>query len=95
MQELETLRSQIDSIDQQLLDLLAERFLLVKQVGAFKKMHQITLLQPNRWQQVLESKIAYGQTVGIEEEFIKTVWNAIHEYALQIEYHIQEDWGKE
>jgi len=53
---LELYRKQIDEIDVQIIDLLAKRFEVVKKVGEYKKERNIPPLQPERWQQVLQTR---------------------------------------
>ena len=78
-------RNQIDSIDDQLIELLAKRFEVVKQVGAYKKEHHLPPLQPGRWQEVLEKRTQKAEEFALDSEFVVDVWNRIHEYALELE----------
>lgn len=85
MSDLQNYRNQIDQIDAKLIELLAERFEVVKKVWAYKKLNNLPPLQPGRWQEVLESKKKLAQEKGIDPSFIENVWNEIHEYALILE----------
>ena len=78
-------RNQIDQIDDNLIELLAKRFEVVKQVGIYKAEHNLPSLQPARWQEVLIKRTQKAQEHHLDTEFIVDVWNRIHEYALKLE----------
>ena len=54
MSELELLRGKINSVDEKLIELLSERFLLVEEIGKYKKSQNIPALQSGRWNEVRE-----------------------------------------
>lgn len=85
MPQLQNYRNQIDQIDAKLIELLAERFEVVKKVWEYKKLNNLPPLQPGRWQEVLNSKKKIAWEKWISPEFIETIWNEIHEYALTLE----------
>lgn len=85
MEPLIQYRNQIDAIDTAIIELLAQRFEVVKLVGEYKKSQNLPALQPNRWKEVLESRKEKAKTYGIQPNFIDDVWNRIHEYALELE----------
>ncbi len=83
--ELEQLRTIIDTADEHLLQALARRMNAVKKVGAYKKERGIAPLDPSRWHNVLESRIAKGQSLGLSRELIIEIYETIHHHALKIE----------
>ncbi|MDD5770394.1 MAG: chorismate mutase [Candidatus Gracilibacteria bacterium] len=85
MQELQIYRDQINNIDSQIIELLAKRFEVVKNVGIYKKANNINPFQPNRWQEVLKSRKQKAQKLGINQDFIENIWNEIHKYSLELE----------
>lgn len=46
--QLETLRQEIDSIDAQIFALFKQRLAVVKQIGAYKKEHGLSVLDSSR-----------------------------------------------
>lgn len=78
-------RNQIDHIDDALIDLLAQRFEIVKQVGIYKKENNISSLQSARWQEVLTKRTQKADEYGLDNHCIIDIWNRIHEYALELE----------
>jgi chorismate mutase len=78
-------RSQIDTLDKELLELLSRRFEIVKQVWIYKKQNNIKPLQTNRWNELLKEKIEVWEFLWLKEVFIVDIWNRIHKEALKIE----------
>lgn len=85
MNKLQEYREEIDSIDRELIELLAKRFNVVKQVWEFKKENDMPALQAWRWQEVLESRKSKALDLWVSDDFIEKVWNIIHDYALDLE----------
>lgn len=85
MEELTKYREQIDLIDNQIIDLLSKRFLVVKQVWDFKKLNNIQPLQQNRWEEVLKTRKLKASKLNLDQNFIENIWEQIHKYALSLE----------
>lgn len=83
--ELDNLREQIDSVDRQIIDLLAKRMDLVGKVGEFKHKNNLPPLDAARWQQVLTSRKEQAQALGVSPELIEKIFDCIHQTALDIE----------
>lgn len=81
-QGLEALRSQIDQIDSDLLELLATRMTTAKEIGAFKKENDITILQLDRWKEIHNARKALGQKLGLSDQFLEVMLNAIHKESI-------------
>lgn len=75
---LHELRSQIDSIDEELLNLLAKRSKISTQIGDIKKENNLTVLQLDRWNTILSNHIERGKTLGLKEDMIKDIFELIH-----------------
>lgn len=86
---LDILRQNIDSIDDSIIKLLAERLRVVVKVGRYKKQRGITPLASARWKQVLTSKMAKAKSLGINPQLVKKIYNLIHAEALKIEENIK------
>ena len=68
-EELHQLRSQIDEMDSSLINLLAERFKLCREIGKFKKEHNMTILQSERYNEMLEKCAQQANACGIDANF--------------------------
>lgn len=88
-QKLDNLRSDIDQIDQLIVDLIAKRMDLVKEVGKYKKIRGIPSLDKTRWKQVLESKKKLAIKCNLNPKLIVDIYNLLHQNALKIEDEVQ------
>jgi len=75
---LTTLREQINQVDDELLTLLGQRMKLSDKIGQYKKDNDITILQTNRWNEILERAFQKGEALGLTKEFIVKYFDAVH-----------------
>lgn len=85
MNDLEDWRKQIDQLDEKILVLLARRIKIVKKIGQLKKEQNISVIDKNRWQNVLNHAILKSEELGLSKDFIKKVFNLIHKYSIKIQ----------
>ena len=79
---LNTLRTQIDVIDHQLIDILGKRMKIADAIGALKKDKNVAVLQSKRWNEILGKMILEGEQNKLSEEFILRVFKAIHQESI-------------
>ncbi|MDO4160810.1 MAG: bifunctional 3-deoxy-7-phosphoheptulonate synthase/chorismate mutase type II [Prevotellaceae bacterium] len=82
------LRQQIDELDNQLMDLLAKRMRVCREIGQYKKEHNMTVLQTSRYNEILDKRGAQGVLCGMDSEFIKTIFEAVHEESVRQQIEI-------
>ena len=82
-QVLAALRSEIDDIDAELLQLLARRMNVSSQIGEYKKQKGITVVQMERWKKILADHLETGKELGLSKELIEKVFEAIHQASIQ------------
>ncbi len=82
LHNIEDLRSQIDLIDNEILDLVGKRMQIADNIGVYKKLNNISILQPKRWSEILSSAVNKGKLRGLSEEFIEKFLKAIHEESI-------------
>ncbi|MBN9297642.1 MAG: bifunctional 3-deoxy-7-phosphoheptulonate synthase/chorismate mutase type II [Filimonas sp.] len=75
---LEKLRQQINHLDDELLQILGQRIKIAEKIGQYKKENNITILQTNRWNEILERAYAQGEKIGLSKEFITKYFDAVH-----------------
>ena len=75
---LHNLRKEIDDIDDEILNLIAKRMIVSEKIGDFKKQNKVTVLQMDRWKQVLEHHINKGVNLGLNDESVKEIFEIIH-----------------
>ena len=80
--KLNTLRAQIDIVDNQLIDTLGRRMKVSDEIGALKKQRNVAVLQTNRWNAILGNMILEGEARGLSEEFVLRMFKAIHQESI-------------
>ena len=90
-ENIDLLRSQIDVIDENLLNMLASRMKVSRKIGEYKRDNNIAILQASRWDSILEEMIRKGAENGLDEKFITAVFNAIHEASVRVQNEILEN----
>ena len=88
--DLAELRSEIDDIDSELLQLLARRMEVSAQIGAYKKSHNVTVVQMDRWKKILAEHIETGNDLGLSPELVSQVFEAIHQASIERQSDIME-----
>lgn len=80
---LEKLRSEIDKLDQELIEILARRMNVVEEIGKYKKENKITILQLKRWSQIIRERVDSGEHLGLSRSFLMKLLEALHEESIQ------------
>jgi len=75
---LATLREQINHIDDELLTLIGQRMKIADKIGQYKRDNNVTILQTNRWNEILDRAVAKGESLGLSKEFIVRYFDAVH-----------------
>ncbi len=75
---LDKFREQINHIDDELMQLLGQRMQIADKIGEYKKNNSVTILQTNRWNQILEKAFGKGDKLGLSQEFITRYLDAVH-----------------
>jgi chorismate mutase len=84
------LRKQIDEIDDSLIDLLARRMRISREIGQYKKEHSMTIIQASRYNEILEKRGAQGSLMGIGAECIKEIFETIHEESVRQQVEVMK-----
>lgn len=82
------LRKQIDSIDNDLIELLAKRMRVSREIGQYKKEHKMTVLQSKRYSEIIDKRGAQGALCGISPDCMNTIFEAIHEESVRQQMEI-------
>jgi chorismate mutase len=75
---MEKMRQQINQLDDELLQLIGQRMKVADKIGEYKKDNNITILQTNRWNAILERAYDRGDKLGLSKEFITKYFDAVH-----------------
>lgn len=85
---IKLLRQQIDKIDNDLMDLLAKRMRVCREIGQYKKEHNMQVLQTVRYNEILDKRGVQGSLTGMSPEFVKQVFEHIHEESVRQQVEI-------
>lgn len=89
--KLETLRSEIDKLDEELIDILSRRMMIVEDIGKYKKANKITILQLKRWNQIIHDRVEAGVKMGLSREFIMRLLASVHEEGIQRQIDVMNE----
>jgi len=81
--DLAELRGEIDDIDNELLQLLARRMEVSARIGEYKKRNNVTIVQMDRWKQILADHVALGESLGLDQELVDAVFEAVHQASIK------------
>ena len=85
MKDLASLRAEIDLLDEQLWDVIGKRAEVVREIGEWKRQHDEQVLQPERWQQVMQHCQTLAKKHQLSEKVVQEVMEAIHNESVRIE----------
>ena len=89
-ENINVLRKQIDEIDEQLLTILAKRMRISKEIGTYKKEHNMPILQSGRYNDILENRAKQGQAMNLSADFVTEIMKAIHEESVKVQMEIMK-----
>ncbi|MBN2668799.1 MAG: bifunctional 3-deoxy-7-phosphoheptulonate synthase/chorismate mutase type II [Bacteroidales bacterium] len=81
-------REQIDSIDQQLMELLSQRMDVVKKIAFYKSEQNITIFQLRRWENIIRTRSEWGKKLKLNAHFIEKILELMHKESIQIQNDI-------
>lgn len=87
-ENIKQLRGQIDQLDNDLMDLLAKRMRVCREIGQYKKEHNIQVLQTGRYNEILDKRGVQGSLSGMSADFVKQIFEHIHEESVRQQLEI-------
>lgn len=89
--KLEELRAIIDEIDKNIMNQFKMRQDVVKKIGAYKKANDVTILQIERWREIVKSRLNTAQSLGISKEYTLKFLQDLHEESIRIQTLIMNE----
>jgi chorismate mutase len=86
--ELEKLRRIVDSIDEELIELLAKRMRQIEKISRYKKENNITIFQPSRWEDIQTTRNLLGKQLGLDEDFVARILKELHKESIRFQTEI-------
>ena len=82
------LRKQIDELDNQLMELLTKRMRVCREIGQYKKEHNMTVLQTVRYNEIQNKRGAQGTLCGMDPDFVRKIFEEVHEESVRQQMEI-------
>ncbi|MDT8445414.1 MAG: chorismate mutase [bacterium] len=82
---LDDLLGSLEVLDRTILMILSERFKVVRRIGALKRANDMAPLDPRRWHSLLSERLDKGEVLGLDRDWTRQLFEAIHDYALHLE----------
>lgn len=82
-QELAWLRAEIDELDDQLWETIAQRMEVSERIGEWKKAHGVQALQPQRYEEILKHRKEWAEQKGLSKELVENIFDTIHQESLK------------
>lgn len=89
-ENITVLRKKIDEIDETLLTILAKRMGISKEIGVYKKEHNMPILQSGRYSDILENRAKQGESMGLSAAFVQEIMKSIHEESVKVQMEIMK-----
>lgn len=87
-ESLALLRRQIDSLDNDLLEVLNKRMAVSREIGKYKKEHSMPVVQIGRHDEIMQNRVRAAEDMGMDGEFMRIVLSAIHEESVRQQIEI-------
>lgn len=82
-ESLESLRFQMDQVDEDLLEHVRQRMDLAQKIAQYKKLHNITIYQKERWEEIRKTRTQIAQKMNLSESFIRPYLDALHQESIR------------
>ena len=82
------LRTEIDKLDDQIIDIFEHRMKIADQIGHYKKANNVAIFQSKRWDNIINKRLEMGLEKGLSNEFVARVFRAIHQESINHQAHI-------
>ena len=93
-ESLTLLRQQIDQIDNDLIEILAKRMRVSREIGQYKKDHSMQIVHTNRYDDILTTRVKLAEELGMSGNFMRTVIEAIHEESVRQQIEVLNNRAK-
>jgi len=86
--ELASLRSRIDKVDEEIIQLISRRMKITEELAEYKKSHNVTILQVDRWKEIMEARTMLGEKLGLSKEFLDKYLEQLHKESIRTQERI-------
>jgi len=90
-ENIEDLRSRIDAIDKEIIQMMGNRMAVSKKIGDYKKLNNIAILQQDRWNEIIDKAMEMAAPHDLSEEFVSKLLKAVHQESINHQEKIMQD----
>jgi chorismate mutase len=88
---LSVLREQIDQLDDEIMQKMSSRMKISEKIGQYKKDNNVTILQVNRWEEIIKTRVTLGKAMGLEEGFMRDLLRLVHHESIQVQTKVMNE----
>ncbi len=81
--QLDELRDKVDHLDREIIEAIAARMKIVEQIGSYKRDNNVTILQMDRWKEIIDSRPEWGGILDLSPELILDIYKLIHQESIK------------
>lgn len=86
--QLDTIREQIDQADRELLEAIKLRMSLVEKIGEFKKENNVAIFQLGRWKEIFNSRQEWAEQLNLDKEFVVDILRLLHQQSVKTQTEV-------
>ena len=90
---LTAFREEIDKLDDEIMNKLAARMKISGKIGLYKKDNNVTILQVNRWEEIIHTRVAMGLAMGLNDSFTREFLKLIHNESIATQTRVMNEAG--
>jgi chorismate mutase len=87
-ENINVLRGRIDEIDGKLVELLAKRMAISKEIGTYKKEHNMPVLQTKRYGDIMKDRAKLAESLDLNKDFVAGIMESIHRESVDVQMKI-------
>ncbi|MCL7987775.1 chorismate mutase [Sphingobacterium sp. lm-10] len=81
--KLSELRQNIDKLDNDIIKMIGDRMKIAEQIGEYKRDNNVTILQVNRWDEIVQKRVQLAKALNIGEEFAVKYLELLHNESIR------------
>jgi chorismate mutase len=88
-------RSEIDKLDEEIIQLIAQRMKIAEGIGDYKREHNMTIFQLDRYMEIMKTRSSMAKDLGLSDDFIRQFLEQLHKESIRTQTKIMNTTGKE
>lgn len=89
-ESLTHMRRRIDELDNQLIEILAKRMNVSREIGQYKLSHKMPVVQAGRYGDIMTNRALAAKALGMSEDFMRQILSTIHEESVRIQVELSK-----